>query len=66
MPQFDPRDYIKMNYDDAIILAEQNGYLYNVVETNGVTDVMTFEIGKNIIYFRVSNGIIIGSFMNVI
>ena len=61
---FDPRDYIKMKLPDAENLAAKRGYVPVLVEMNGVSDIITFKLSDNIIYFRVSNGVVVGAFLN--
>ena len=64
MPEFDPRDYLKIKPEEAIEIAIKNGFVARVIQTNGITDIIMYDFIENRINLRVSNGMVIGVYLD--
>lgn len=60
--EFDPKDYVKKDLNEANKIAESKGYITHIVELNGVMYV-TVSDNEKMIKFRISNNIVIGAFI---
>ena len=64
MPEFDPRDYLKITTEEATKLAIKNGFTPRVIQINGVTEIIMYDFDPKRINFRVRSGIIIEAYMD--
>lgn len=64
MPQFDPRDYLKIKPEEAVQIALKNGFTTRIIQINGVTEVIMYDYDPIRINLQIRNGIVIGAYMD--